>query len=57
MKKPDIWDGIALTGAGLLGGGVWAKWGPAVACILWGSLLLLLAVTHAAHSKVKRVEE
>ena len=39
----DIWDAIALAGAGLVGGGVWSMWGAPWACIFWGVLLLSVA--------------
>ena len=44
---PDRWDVIPLSGAGLLGGGVWGQWGPSWACMLWGVLLLGVAILHA----------
>ena len=43
----DRWDLITLSGASLLGGGVWALSGPAWACMLWGGLLLTVAALHA----------
>lgn len=49
--KPDIWDGMTLAGAALLGGGVWAHWGPSWASMLWGALLLGVAALHAHRSR------
>ena len=43
----DRWDALSIVGAGLLGGGVWGHWGPALACMLWGGLLLAVAAMHA----------
>ena len=48
MKRPDRWTVVELLGAGLLGGGVWAQWGPQWACMLWGLLLLGVAALRAA---------
>ncbi len=36
----DKWDVVELAGAALLGGGIWAEWGPEWACMVWGGLLL-----------------
>lgn len=47
-KHVDVWLLVELAGAGLLGGGVWAKWGAPWACMLWGLLLLGLAALQAA---------
>jgi hypothetical protein len=44
---PDRWTVVELAGAGLLGGGVWAQWGPSWACMLWGGLLLAVAMVAA----------
>lgn len=44
LIKLDRWDLIETAGAALLGGGVWAKWGPEWACMLWGVLLLGLSL-------------
>jgi len=55
VKSIDRWDGLTAAGAALLGGGVWAQWGPAWACMLWGSLLIVLALVHAANS-MRRTE-
>ena len=50
LKNIDRWDGLTTTGAGLLGGGVWAQWGAPWACMLWGALLITLALVHAANT-------
>lgn len=52
----DRWDGLTALGAALLGGGVWAQWGAASACMLWGVLLIGLALLHAANT-ARRTEE
>ena len=46
MTRPNVdrWDVVELVGAALIGGGVWAEWGPQWACILWGALLLGMAL-------------
>lgn len=48
--KLDRWDAISLTGAALLGGGVWGLCGPSWACVTWGLLLLGAANLHAAQA-------
>jgi hypothetical protein len=50
LKIMDRWDGLTAAGAALLGGGVWAQWGATWACMLWGSLLIVLALLHAANT-------
>lgn len=45
--KLDRWDVMTLTGAGLVGGGVWGMSGPAQACIVWGVMMLALPTLHA----------
>ena len=54
---PDRWTVVELTGAGLLGGGVWAQWGASWACIVWGALLLIVATIAARLSAPARTEE
>jgi len=49
--KPDAWDGIAIAGVALTGGGVWSMWGAPWACILWGILLLGVAAVHASRER------
>jgi hypothetical protein len=44
---PDRWTVIDVSGAGLLGGGVWALCGAPWACVLWGSMLLTLSCLRA----------
>lgn len=45
--KIDLWDVVAIIGAGLLGAGVWRGWGWHWACIMWGGLLVTISVIHA----------
>lgn len=45
---PDRWTIIEIAAAGLLGAGVWEQWGRPFALMLWGALLLSLAVLRAA---------
>lgn len=45
--RPDRWTVIDVAGAGLLGGGVWARCGASWACILWGVMLLSLSCIRA----------
>lgn len=52
----DRWDVITIAGAALLGGGVWAEWGPARASMLWGAILLTVATVHAARAVASRKE-
>lgn len=52
----DRWDGLTAAGAALLGGGIWAQWGAAWAFMLWGSLLIVLALLHAANTVRRRTE-
>jgi hypothetical protein len=54
--KIDRWDGLTAAGAALLGGGVWAQWGAAWASMLWGLLLIGLALLHAANT-ARRTED
>lgn len=54
---PDRWTFIELTGAGLLGAGVWMQWGQAFALMLWGGLLLAVAVLQAVQLRAQRREE
>ena len=44
LPNLDKWDGFELVGAALLGGGIWAQWGPQWACMFWGALLLGMAL-------------
>ncbi len=50
FAKVERWTLAELLGAGLLGGGVWAEWGPSWAFMLWGGLLLALVTLRAAMS-------
>ena len=50
LKSIDRWDWLTAAGAGLLGGGVWAQWGAPWACMLWGLLLILVALLHEANT-------
>jgi hypothetical protein len=47
MKALDRWTVVEVVGTAFLVGGVWAKWGPAWASMLFGAMLLAVATIAA----------
>jgi hypothetical protein len=57
LGRIDPWNVVEVVGAALLGGGVWAEWGPQWACMLWGSLLLMASTVRAVAIRASRATE